>query len=1003
MNAVSNFTMSCFSAAAQSNHSNQSVTLKSAVSNEEENKDCQDKFLKVLQALQNRNFKINNDVYLEMMISHLSGKYNGEHKRLLKSPAVFRWLEDALGQWESEYVPSTDVAAFTLQVLAMVAEDEGDFIRLQRGQMLDRFQSCIRGKHKLQHASIKLGHVMVLKAASRHTSGLNWIKSSSSWKISLDYYNGQLQTIYITKETSHFIYIVMEKFAMIGDYDLVQEIVRTILSPLLDDVWKCPEQENAVLVNDQKAQRVVASMLSLMCTIFRNMLETDKKSRTAYYILATCHFERKLWVYADSLLDHNFLTKIWETQILANCTRLCCMDIPEEDTVTKPISFERYTINFLNYMNFSIRRGNVHNVMLMGQMHHHSWRLLDKRAPEEIVLKNQSIKFGDQVLLIQLFPVVYELKGLIQKDPPDYIEKFCSTLYDISCEFTIRLIYGCRDVFEAAGPDTVKQLAIKSIQGIVSIKSLPRPRAIIAFQAFVYVLKEFLPDMCYLEDQSDFSKTDVILSQPNFLAAIINGMYSLIQNYKFTWNECIESMTVVNFMLNLLGNPNLPIKHVILALKLTQLAIEYFLAPNLALLMDDLKGSGLEFVGKVIYKRLHESSWEVRDSALELLASIAEISEIKFPSFQKLILDCQIIPIVDAAARNDTEPYVRASALRCLSLMVRIRLLWEHSLVKLNLMNHLITLFDTESEGIVRREAVNTVREIYANHKIHNQCLDSVFSVLAFSAVNDLYWEVQKNALQFWQVVMCRQFQHQGMIDGTFPAVTFSKEHKKIITLNNKEILLRLRKVLNELSLRGCLGVLLGCLADDCDITVVKEAVKVIQRLMSYLNKYNYIEEYRKQVDPATGERAAVIDTNYSAHVSIGSVPKNSQRNNADYSSGNVPCLINSDEIIDSIVNLDDVNLLSINYKNSLSVAPGERSSLGNSCNCESSKVHDNLFKKYAEVTADDFIDRVLQIDFGALIASREQWMQQTESFSSLLDDVLFSYYAADVNDADCY
>lgn len=64
----------------------------------------------------------------------------------------------------------------------------------------------------------------------------------------------------------------------------------------------------------------------------------------------------------------------------------------------------------------------------------------------------------------------------------------------------------------------------------------------------------------------------------------------------------------------------------ILALKLTQLAIEYFLAPNLALLMDDLKGTGLEFVGRVVYKRLHDSSWEVRDSALELLTSITEIS-----------------------------------------------------------------------------------------------------------------------------------------------------------------------------------------------------------------------------------------------------------------------------------------------------------------------------------------------------------------------------------------
>lgn len=325
-----------------------------------------------------------------------------------------------------------------------------------------------------------------------------------------------------------------------------------------------------------------------------------------------------------------------------------------------------------------------------------------------------------------------------------------------------------------------------------------------------------------------------------------------------------------------------------------------------------------------------------------------------------------------------------------------------HSLV---LQNHLIKVFDTESEGVVRREAVNTIREIYSNHKINSQCLDSVFSVLAFSAVNDLYWEVKINALLFWKVVMCRQFQHQGMIDGTFPAVTFSKEHKKIITLTDKEILLRLRKVLNELSLRGGLGVLLACLQDDCDLEVVKQAVEIIRKLMSYLNQYKFMEHCRNEVDPATGERNSssivpVMDTNYSEHTKTTSPVKSTQRNDADYSSGNVPRLINPDEIIESIVKMDDMNLLSVTYKNNMKMA---ECSLRNSFTSESRKLHDELFKKCAAVSTEHFLEKIANIDFDELIASRERWLQKTESFSSLLDDVLFSYYAAEVNDADCY
>lgn len=61
-------------------------------------------------------------------------------------------------------------------------------------------------------------------------------------------------------------------------------------------------------------------------------------------------------------------------------------------------------------------------------------------------------------------------------------------------------------------------------------------------------------------------------------------------------------------------------------LKLAQLSVEHFLAPNLALLVDTLSGSDMQKLGPVILKRLHDSNWEVRDSAMELLTSMANIS-----------------------------------------------------------------------------------------------------------------------------------------------------------------------------------------------------------------------------------------------------------------------------------------------------------------------------------------------------------------------------------------
>ena len=75
------------------------------------------------------------------------------------------------------------------------------------------------------------------------------------------------------------------------------------------------------------------------------------------------------------------------------------------------------------------------------------------------------------------------------------------------------------------------------------------------------------------------------------------------------------------------------------------------------------------------------------------------------------------------------------------------------------------------------------------------------------AAVLDLHWEVKINALEFWREFIDSHLSDQGMLDGHFPNVTFSKEHRKIVSLNENEIKQRLNKALDELSRQNCLGV----------------------------------------------------------------------------------------------------------------------------------------------------------------------------------------------------
>lgn len=61
------------------------------------------------------------------------------------------------------------------------------------------------------------------------------------------------------------------------------------------------------------------------------------------------------------------------------------------------------------------------------------------------------------------------------------------------------------------------------------------------------------------------------------------------------------------------------------ALKICNVAISNFMPPNLILLASSDTHS--DELGKTLFKRLHDANWEVQDSVLEILNTIADISE----------------------------------------------------------------------------------------------------------------------------------------------------------------------------------------------------------------------------------------------------------------------------------------------------------------------------------------------------------------------------------------
>lgn len=412
-----------------------------------------------------------------------------------------------------------------------------------------------------------MSHVQLLLVLSKHNSGLHWIKISKSWLACLEY-SKENQTIYLEREIAKFIYTVLDKFCTLtNDYDLCDEILHNILSPLVDN-FGTEDSADIVVVDESEVERELTPILSLVGYIFQKCIESDKRSRIAYLILVKHRFEVNLWRLTSLAHNIDFAGKIMRVHIMGNYTRLRSLDIPIEDDKTTDLTFNKFTISFFNYMNYCIARRSGRNIIMMAELNHVLWKSIGDHGPEEVILENQNIKFGDQVLLLQLLPLIYVIKAYEKKDKDDdekeYLDKFCMKLFDISCGHTTRLLYGFRDMLTVSDINA-SELATKSIQGIISLQnSLGRDRAIIAFQAFMYILNEYLT--CSHDGQASDGipshmhtriTTNLLIETPNLLSAILNGLYQLIKIYRITWKESIESTVLLNFMLGLLNDSNL--------------------------------------------------------------------------------------------------------------------------------------------------------------------------------------------------------------------------------------------------------------------------------------------------------------------------------------------------------------------------------------------------------------------------------------------------------------
>ncbi|XP_063381154.1 uncharacterized protein LOC134667663 [Cydia fagiglandana] len=1028
------------------------------------------KFKSLFEKINEPNYVIDN-FYSDNLINKLL-----ENKPELNVTCSVRiLLEEPVRNLERYHV---SVRVFLVRLLALVVREELCFAKVIHNindPLAKAYQTL---ESPTMTPSLRVAYLEVALAIIEHNTGFYWLLESGMWKEILSI-NDQSNTVFVTRQKYKFVSKLVWRLNALEDDDNVRQVLNFILKPLVETDIEVTESMKPD--EEEEASKWLEPMLLMLVSITNEYSELTKSSLVINALLNHFKLANHLCVLLDRFRK-NSLTSLLANLIFRIYLAKTLHNKPlADDTVYRSEDFVETTASYFNTIHYFTIRRKAMMVLDFCYSCNEYWNgLWRDRKPLTIIMDGKKENLQNKALFMCLVPPICYVtrrwpkavrygEGCIQ----DYIMK----LINASCEHTAKAGTLLSDLVLESD---VEAIALKTVKRLSSLNnSMNNEQANLIFQGLFYVIKHLDPDPEHFEYRLPSSDAKLQEDQENMFvySYVIEAILNLIKEFHINWHESLEVICLYTVVFRIMSRPNLPCKFIVTALNVITVTVCKFLPPNLSLLMESKPGSAMHDLGRLIYMKMHDLHWEVRDSALELLLVVTEISYVKFPPFQKQIIENELIVVATAVALNDHEFYVRASALRCLGSACKVSTVWEQlktkhpdiqvptieivvatavalndhefyvrasalrclgsackvstvweqlktkhpdiqieivlaTAVALNdhefyvrasalrclgsackvstvweqlktkhpdIQDSLLNILCNNQEGIVRKEACNVLCEMYLNLKLCPEFKQALYEQMVSSAVSDFHWEVQLAALKFWKIVIHNNLCEQGMLDGTFPPVTFSKESRKIVTLNKAEIQRRLLKILDELSAKGCLTVLSKLLHEDTEVEIMDANLAIALNLLDILKRYEVPECVKRVEGEPRTMQEYYTETKEDAMDQEDVIIKTEDAQ--------------SDNVIEGIINADDMNLLAHIYERHMKLQ-----------NDKPELQPKPMIKLLRYVKPYLFVNHLMSKDFKAVIEYKKQWRNGIRSVESLLDDVLGIYEVGnDVNNLDCY
>lgn len=158
-----------------------------------------------------------------------------------------------------------------------------------------------------------------------------------------------------------------------------------------------------------------------------------------------------------------------------------------------------------------------------------------------------------------------------------------------------------------------------------------------------------------------------------------------------------------------------------------------------------------------------------------------------------------------------------------------------------------------QPEGNVRCEALGLVMIVYKKYQIPEILKAKIYDCLVYSTLKDGCKLVKLKALSFWDLVIKKQLDHEGIANGiytTAPTKDINGDHGRIEN--------SLQRVLDRVNEIGGLYVFLSVFETEVETDVIDKAVEYMISFANLLKRYNLIwGSLGKGDNPVCGDNEA--------------------------------------------------------------------------------------------------------------------------------------------------